>query len=74
MSSVDAARFVNVAKTAIREQVGDLLRGLPSGDRAAYLYEEAQSLADAFAELAEERVSDLRAGLREDLAALPSND
>jgi hypothetical protein len=73
--SIDSARFVNVAKTAIREQVADLLRALPSTDRAAYLEEEAQSLAYAFAEMAEERTQELRASLRlDDLAALPAND
>jgi len=61
--SIDSTDLLPVAARLIRSRTKDLTRGMPRSERVEFIDAESESLAYALAELAQERLEELRAEL-----------
>lgn len=59
--AIDHLDLLPVAKRLIRQRTADLTRGMPRNERAQFIEDEGESLAYALAEVAEDRIVDVRA-------------
>jgi hypothetical protein len=68
MTSIDFTDLLPVATRLVTSRTRDLTRDMHAAERVEYVEMEAESLAYSLAEVADERLTELRDGLREEMS------